>query len=208
MRLRIFYFFILVLSLGLAQLHAADPANTTETRLREALRNLSLQLRDAQTQVVTLQAAQNESDAKNQALTAQVADLTRQNAEGKAAAEKSITELTTRLTGEETQLSQFKSDLQKSQSAYQKASDLATHKETDRAKLATQVIQLQRRVDDQQTKNTAMFKIGNEILKRYEQFNLGTALTAREPFIGTTRVHLENLIQDYHDQLSDQTIKP
>ena len=60
---------------------------------------------------------------------------------------------------------------------------------------------------DQQTKNDAMFKLGNEILKRYERFGLGDALTRREPFVGTTRVKFQNLIQDYTDKVADQRIK-
>ena len=36
----------------------------------------------------------------------------------------------------------------------------------------------------------------------------GEALTAREPFVGVTRVKFENLIQDYQDKLADQKIKP
>jgi hypothetical protein len=53
-----------------------------------------------------------------------------------------------------------------------------------------------------------MFKVGSEILTRFEKFGLGTAITAREPFIGLTRVKLQNLMQDYADKLADQKIKP
>jgi hypothetical protein len=49
--------------------------------------------------------------------------------------------------------------------------------------------------------------LGKEILERYEKFGLGTALTAREPFVGTTRVRLQNLVQEYSDKLSEQRIK-
>ena len=52
-----------------------------------------------------------------------------------------------------------------------------------------------------------MYKIGSEVLQRFENFGLGTALTAREPFVGTTRVKLQNLFQDYADKLADARIK-
>jgi hypothetical protein len=53
-----------------------------------------------------------------------------------------------------------------------------------------------------------MYRIGSEILKRYEGFGLGTAIAAREPFVGSMRVKLQNLVQDYADKLAEQKIKP
>ena len=52
-----------------------------------------------------------------------------------------------------------------------------------------------------------MFRTANEILTRYERFGLGEALAAKEPFVGVTRVKLENLIQEYEDKLVDERIK-
>lgn len=67
---------------------------------------------------------------------------------------------------------------------------------------------LDRRVTEQQAKNTTMYQIGVEILDRYEKFGLGDALTAREPFIGKTRVKFQNLVQEFQDKLTEQRIKP
>jgi hypothetical protein len=78
----------------------------------------------------------------------------------------------------------------------------------DRASKASQAVMLQRRVDDQQRRNSEMYKLGAEILDRYAKFGLGTALSAREPFVGVTRVKLENLVQDFSDKLADARIKP
>ncbi len=41
---------------------------------------------------------------------------------------------------------------------------------------------------------------------RYEGYSLGKALAAREPFIGTTRVKVENLVQGYKDKILDNRI--
>ena len=201
---------ILLLPLLLvASLQAADQTkNGAEVKLREALRNTMLQLRDAETARATLQATQTESEQKIQTLTAQIENLTKQREDDKAEADKAVAELKALLAGRETQIAQLGQSVKKLEDDYQKASELACTKEAQRAKLASEVILLQRRVADQQTKNTAMFNIGNEILTRYEKFSLGDALTAREPFIGTTRVKIENLVQDYADKLTDQKIKP
>src|SRR5450755_4718024 len=71
---------------------SASAPSITETRLREALRNTMLQLRDAQNQIVTLQTAQTQSDkdnadlkAKVDAQSGQIKDLTDQAASDKAA---------------------------------------------------------------------------------------------------------------------------
>ncbi len=75
-------------------------------------------------------------------------------------------------------------------------------------KLAGQVADLQSRLADRETKNLALFLIGNEILNRYEEFSLGEALRAKEPFVGKTRTRLENLVQDYQDQLLNSRVQP
>ena len=73
--------------------------------------------------------------------------------------------------------------------------------------LAADAIVLTRTVADQKTKNAEMYKLGRDILLRYEKFGLGEALGAREPFVGTTRVKLESFVQDFQDKLTDQKIK-
>jgi hypothetical protein len=92
--------------------------------------------------------------------------------------------------------------------AYNKAVEVANTKEAQRAKFESQAIVLQRRVEDDENKNLALYQLGKEVLNRYEKFGLGTAITSREPFVGITKVKLENLVQDYSDKLVDQTVKP
>ncbi len=47
-----------------------------------------------------------------------------------------------------------------------------------------------------------------EVLDRYEKFSLGDAISAKEPFVGVTRVHLQELVQGYQDKLLDSRISP
>jgi len=170
--------------------------NNSETKLREALRNTMLQLRTAQNERATLQATQAENDARIKTLSAQVDKLTKEASN----AEKASNE-------QEAQLSKFKDAVQNWQAAYKQAVDLANSKEDARAKATSENILLKRRVDDQKTKNQAMYRTANEILTRYERFGLGDALAAKEPFVGLTRVRLENLVQDYQDKLLDERIR-
>jgi hypothetical protein len=196
---------LFVLALGPA--NAADQANP-ETRLRELLRTTLLQLRAAENDKAALQAAQAESAAKVKELTEQVEALTKQSAADKDAANKAIADLKAKVTDQDTELSQLKDALEKWKEGYAKAADIANTKEAERAKLASQVILLNRTVADRETKNAELFRIGNEILKRYERFGLGDALLAREPFVGIAKVKLENQVQGYQDKLLDQRIKP
>jgi hypothetical protein len=200
---------VTVIFLALTQpAHAADQPATAETRLREMLRTTIMQLRAAETERAALQAAQAESAAKEKALTAQVEALTKQSAADKDAADKAITDLKAKVADQDTELTQLKDALGKWKEGYAKAADIASAKEAERAKLASQVILLDRKVADRETKNAELFRIGSEILRRYERFGIGDALAAREPFVGIARVKLENQVQDYQDKLLDQKIKP
>ena len=201
------YLLALILASGIT-LRAADQANSPEERLRGMLRSTMLQLRDTQNQVATLQSAQAEAEKEKKALSDRLDDLTKQAAADKDAATKTIADLNAKVTDQTTLINQMKDALEKWKDAYNKAVQVANTKEAQRAKFESQAIALQRRVEDDENKNVALYNIGKEVLNRYEKFGLGTAITAREPFVGTTKVKLENLVQDYSDKLLDQTIKP
>jgi hypothetical protein len=233
----------------------ADDAgpNPIEAKLRDALRTTMLQLRDAQTQIATLQEAQTQSDkdkadlsAKIDAANAQVKSLIDQAATDKATSDKTIADLkqsqvdlvtqmvdtlSIQINGLDKphanskialgkavdtmkasnptltrQLDQYGTDINLWTTGYDQYVDFSTKTESERAKLAVQVITLQRVVADRETKNLELFKAGNDILDRYEKFSLGDALSAKEPFIGITRVKLDEFVQDYKDKLSVQKI--
>lgn len=198
---------LLISMLSSGTLRAADQANSPEERLRGLLRSTMLQLRDAQNQVATLQTAQTESEKEKKALSDRVDELTKQAAADKDSSTKTIADLNTKVADQNTFISQLKDALEKWKATYNQAVTVANTKEAQRARLESQVIVLQRRIDDAETKNLALYNIGKEVLGRYQKFGLGTAITAREPFVGITRVKLENLVQDYSDKLNDQTIK-
>jgi hypothetical protein len=187
---------------------AADAPSDAETRLRETLRSTMLQLRDAQNQIATFQGAQAESDEKNKALTDQIALLKKHSSDDKAVADAAIAGLTAKVTDQGAEIAKLKEVLGKWQAAYRQVHDDAGVAEAERSKLADDKLVLERRVTYLETKNVELFKLGNEILGRYEDFSLGNALSAKEPFVGITRVKLENLVQDYQDKLLDQKATP
>lgn len=179
-----------------------------EAKMREALRNTMLQMRTLQTEKDALQVAKDQLEADKKIVDEKLAAMSKQSEADQKVAQTTIDSLHGKLDARDEEIAGLRKSLEEWKGSQKKAAALAETKEGARAKLALEKIELQRRVDDQQAKNREMYKIGAEVLSRYEKFGLGTAITAREPFVGTTRVKLENLVQDYGDKLADQRIKP
>ena len=190
-------------------LRAADAPTPAELKLRESIRALTLQVRAADNEKATLQATQAEAEAKATALTEEMEKLQKKVAADKTAndlasatAEAKFIEKDTELTATQKQLAEWKKAHAEVTAQFKKAVEIGNTKE------AARVIVLDRQVADQKSKNSAMYKLGSEILSRYEKFGLGDVITRKEPFIGTTKVKFDTLIQDFTDGLADQKIKP
>jgi len=191
-------------ALGLtAPLVAAD-TETAEARLRENLKATLLQLRSAQNDLATAQSAQNALTDEKKTLIAQNDALKKQAVADHAEADKLIADLKAANAEQAKELARLNDTLIKAKAAFEQAAALARAKESERARLASELIVAQRRGDDLHVKNVALFKLGKEILVRYEKFGLGDAISAREPFVGLSRVKLETLAQDYADKLAEQ----
>ena len=182
-------------------------------RLREALKNTTLQLRSAQGETATAQAASIAAEQKAKALEAKVAELEKRNAtlakqsnDDKAASEKNIATLNNRLAEREKRLAEYIAALDKWKAAYQAAVTSAKKNDGEREKLAGEVVSLKNTVADRERKNIALFNVSNEILDRYQNYALGKSLAAKEPFIGNARVEIENHVQGYKDRILDHRI--
>jgi chromosome segregation ATPase len=182
----------------------APKARADDARLKETLRTLTLRLRSAETERNNLLSEKAQFEQEKKTLTAKVDALTKQAATDK----QQLDQLTTKVDAQEKELAQARESLDKWKTAYEQIAAGAKKIETERAKFASENIVLQRKVEDRERKNLELFRIGNEILKRYEKFGLGEAITAKEPFTGITRVKLENLVQGYEDALADNRVKP
>ena len=178
----------------------AEPTATVETQLRDRLRATLLQLRAAETERAALQAAQAQSAEEKKALTGRIEELTKQANADKLTAQ-AVDTLKSQVARQDREIAQLKETIE----SCKQAAELAHNKEVDRAKRADEVVnELERLVADRQAKNLALYQIASEILQRYQKFGLGDALTAREPFIGITRVKLQNQVQGYQDKLLNQ----
>lgn len=192
---------------------AAEAPDPTQ-KIRGQLRSVMLQLRTAQTENANAQAALAAAEQNNKDLAAKLAEVENRNATlakqavtDKAAADKTIATLEGRLVDRDKRIGEYSEALEKCKAGYQQADGIARAKDAECTKLAAEIVEHKRTIADREAKNIALFNISNEILKRYENYALGKALTAREPFIGTTRVKVESLVQGYHHQILDNRMR-
>lgn len=195
-----------------AAVHAAPEADPS-AQLREQLRSVLLQLRTSQTEAANAKVAQTAAEAKIEEIGKTVKSLEARNAElqhdadaDKASSKKSIAALEVTAAAREKRLVEFQEALEKWKDGYRKAAAAVIEKESARSALADEAILNKRTIADLKRKNIALFNISNEILDRYKNYSLGKALGAREPFIGTTRVKVENLVQGYTDKIVENRI--
>ncbi len=203
-------FFLFALLTGVA---VASESEDPTQKLRDQLRGVMLQLRTAQTDAANGQAAAAAAEQKNKDLANKFTDLEKRNASfvkqssvDKAASDEAIGTLNGKLADREKRIVQYAEALEKWKDGYQKASGVARTKEEERSKLAAEIVVHQRTIADRETKNISLFNTATEVLNRFENYSLGKALAAREPFISTTRVKVENLVQGYKDRILDNRI--
>lgn len=187
---------------------AAADSPDGDARLRETLRSTMVQLNDAQSQLASLQAAQGSQADERKALSDQVAQLTKRSVEDQAAHAKEVEGLKAKLSDQQAELARLQQQLAQWKAAAEKAGSALRVAAAQRDKDMATAVTLERKVEDLSAKNAELFRIGNEILDRYEKFSLGAQFLAREPFVGRARVELENQIQDFDDKLMDQKDNP
>ena len=211
---RIVTLLLMCAALGAVAEQAGNPADAAMARMRDAMKKLGQRIAEADAATATAQAAQFAAEGKLKEAEAKIATLTKdlktETADHKAEKEtsgKTIKDLTAKLATKEKEVAAYSKSLKEWEAGYKKASDVANAKESERAEAAGKAIVMERKAQEHERKNREMYKLGTEILERYKSFGLGTALLAREPFVGSMRVKFENYIQDYGDKLASQRIK-
>jgi chromosome segregation ATPase len=171
-------------------------AQTLEDRLRDQLRSTLNELHGLQDEQASLQAQKAAAEQERDALKAQLAKAEAQVAHaGESAAAKAQAQALAN------QVAQYKT-------AAEQASGTAQQAQTDRDKLQTALADAQKQLGTCTDKNAKLLKLGNEILDAYQQFDVGEAIAANEPFISIRRVELENMAQDFDDRLHDDKFNP
>lgn len=183
--------------------HAAAPANPEDDRLRSALRQMTEQLRSVQSDLAALQATHVTTEQEKKDLQAKFESLAKKSSGEKQADDRTIATLQRQVEARAAENAKLKQELAGTNASWTKTSSELKAMTAERERLAAENAQQHKRIISLQAKNVALFLVGNEILRRYEDFGLGSALKAKEPFVGSTRARLETLVQDLQDQLLD-----
>ena len=203
----------ILLILAFASIAFAQEVSPAEAKLREQLKATALLLRAAETEKANALATfaaeqtktvalQKEIDGLNSKITAE----TKRASEDKIATDRMIANLNDTLIGRENRLKEFSAALEKMKYAYNQVATTALKKEAERVSLSNENLTLKNTIADRERKNLKLYTTSLEILDRYENYALGKALSAREPFIQKTRVIIENQVQDYKGTIIDSRI--
>ncbi len=167
----------------------------TQDRLRAALREATAQIQMLQSQNATLQAKVAAQAAAPPPAKPEKSGIS------KAEYDRAVSSLTHRIADSDQAAAKWKA-------AYDQAVDAAHGKGAEQQKAIADLTGYRDRDQVCEAKNEKLFAIANEILSRYADIGFGDAFAAKEPFIGTKRVELQTLAQDYQDKLSDNKVKP
>jgi chromosome segregation ATPase len=179
-------------------------AQSLEEQLRTQLRETRGQLQDLQSEQAAWnaqkQGIQNERDQAHKEL---------------AQAQAELSKLRASAAGSGPELAAERSARQRAEAALQQAqrsgTDAAAKLQTQQARESTLTIELADAKNELNTcgsRNQQLYKVGQEILDAYAHMDMGTVLSARQPFAAAARVKLENAAQGYGDRLYEQRYVP
>jgi chromosome segregation ATPase len=183
---------------------AAQGQSPTESRLREALRSTTVQLRTAEDDRARLQASEA-------ALKEEVASLRRELATPRprsgAASAREVGGLRRELAEANRRLEE---QVQVNRAAAESLSKCQVAGQEDaraRAQLQAEIAASRKEIAAAQAKNARLYQVGKEIIEWLSSKGVATALWAREPFLGLKRVELENVAEGYRDRLQEQRLE-
>ncbi len=209
-------------SLILAGLLFATPAlaqnATMETRLRDQLRQTVVQLRDLQNNQAALEAAKAAAEKERDALKTKLASVqkspSKTGADSSASAQQ-LADLRARNNGLQERIDAERAQLTKANEEMQKANALIAQLQGEKAQLqqaaatdAAPLADAKAAVEACLVKNQKLVAISNEMLTAYENIGIGKVIRAREPFIQSKRVAIENAAQGFGDEIYKAKFNP
>jgi chromosome segregation ATPase len=204
MRRRTLAFLPACVLLVAAPAHAQDA--TAESRLRDALRTTTIQLRALQDSQASLAAQLDQAKQERDALKQQLEAVKNAPPPGP---DPQVAQLHDALAAAQQQNGVLQTGLQKWQTGYQQAADLARAKDSESRQLGGQLQQQSTRLQACTAANGKLIAVANDILHLYQTQSFRSLLLGSyEPLLGFKKVQLENLVQDYEDKIDDQRLQP
>jgi chromosome segregation ATPase len=176
-------------------------ADAESDRLREALRSATAQSRQLEDQRAALQAKLTSAEQERERLKKQNDAFRAQVKEAEQAYRQAVKDFNDRLTERDESLEKWKS-------AYGEAATVARTRDAERAKFETEVTALRASSKACVAKNAQLVKVGNDIVRQYEEMNVMEKLWHHEPVFGQKRVDHQNAAQDFRDKILEQKVNP
>jgi chromosome segregation ATPase len=181
----------------------ADAA--TESRLREALRTATTQLRALEDERASWQAGEA-------ALRKQIESLRNELGAARASASRAggrgVEDAKRRLAEQVEASARLGESLARCEATARDTADAARTQQDRQARLEAEARSLSERLGAAESRNARMYRLAKEVIDRFANMGAGASLAACEPIFGLKRVALENLAQDYDDKLLEQKVKP
>lgn len=170
-----------------------------QARLRAALREATVRVRQLEDENATLQAKQAEFERDRLALTQKATESEKglQALRGRAASDQAALQ---RATEDQ------KTSLAKWEAAYKEAATTAQARDADAKRMEAALVALREQNRLAEEKNAKLYQLGQELLDLYQNKKVLDVLGAGEPVTKLKRVEYENIVQDYDDKLRDSRI--
>jgi len=176
-------------------------ADAESDRLREALRNATAQSRQLEDQRAALQAKLTSAEQEREKLKKQNDAFRAQVKEAEQAYRQAVKDFNDRLAERDESMEKWKS-------AYGEAAAVARTRDAERAKFESEVTALRVSTKACVAKNAQLVKVGNDIVRQYEEMNVMEKLWHHEPVFGQKRVDHQNAAQDFRDKIIEQKVNP
>ena len=189
---------VIIAGCALAGSALAQQQEDPQARLRAALRDATVRIRQLEDENATLQAKQAEFDRDRQSATQKA-----------AAAEKELQGLRGRAVSDQAALQRAtdadKESLAKWEAAYKDAAATAQARDADAKRMEAALVALREKNRLTEEKNAKLYRLGQELLDLYQHKTLLDAL-GDEPVTKLKRVEYENVVQEYEDKLRDSQV--
>jgi DNA repair exonuclease SbcCD ATPase subunit len=184
-------------------------SSVAEERLRDQLRQTTLQLRDAQDSIADLKAQLEKADNQLEAQhAAPAAAPPKPDTAENAALRTAVEERNQRIIDVQQRLEDSQKLLGQWQQAYQQAAALARARDADAKKFEARYAEASTRGETCARDNAELVNISRQLLDRYKKKGVWSALLDEEPVTQIHRIRLEALAQDYHADIEDHVAPP
>jgi TolA-binding protein len=185
----------------------AGAQESTQDRMRDALRQAVTEMRAAQDQAAQAQADAQKAQADKSALQAQLdaANAKLADLQGKGIKPADLAAMQGQMKALAAQADNLQQLNAKLQASLQGATDLARAKDEESREAEAGLKANTAALQTCKAANAKLITVSQDILHLYETQSFRSLLVrSYEPIIGTARVRLENLVQTYDDKIHDQ----